>query len=70
MHVSIENLSMGITSIDIYNVNGQLLHRSEIPASLNSVVETELSLFQLGCGYYYLNITKGGERLTLPFVKI
>jgi hypothetical protein len=47
-----------------------LLHRSEIPASLNSVVETELSLFQLGCGYYYLNITKGGERLTLPFVKI
>ncbi|MFM7565404.1 MAG: lamin tail domain-containing protein [Flavobacteriales bacterium] len=70
LHVSVENQSLGITTLEIYTVSGQVIHRSEIPASVNSVVDTELSLFDIGCGYYYLNIIKGGERITLPFVKI
>lgn len=69
LHVVVENQSLGKTLLEIYNVNGQILHIAEIPASMNSVVETELSLYDLACGYYYLNIIKGGEKMTLPFVK-
>ena len=61
---------VGLTELEIYNLNGQLLYKQILDKVQESVMSVEIDVTHFLQGVYYVKILQADQSKTLPFVKL
>jgi hypothetical protein len=61
---------VGLTELEIYNLNGQLVYKQILDKVQESVMSAEIDVAHFLQGVYYVKIIQADQSKTLPFVKL
>ena len=61
---------VGLTELEIYNLNGQLVYKQILDKVQESVMSVEIDVAHFLQGVYYVKIIQADQSKTLPFVKL
>jgi len=61
---------VGLTELEIYNLNGQLVYKQLLDKVQESVMSAEIDVAHFLQGVYYVKIIQADQSKTLPFVKL
>ena len=69
--IAIDNTGTGNTgtTIELFDLSGQLVFVQEYPLVLNAIESIELDLSKFKASMYFVRITNANQRTTLPLVK-